>query len=111
MSYCLPPFVGLYRRRDNDFISKIVSKNAKLYTIEERKLRRFFKCTQYFEIKNKCFATKNYKKSFLEHLHKCHSKQKLFCVYCFPFISHTNQDKVVFILIIFILLLLLLLIN
>ena len=93
----LPRDVGHYRRLMTDPMPKVMSKLSDKLIIEEKKLKRFFKCTK-FNLKCgnelfQCFATKNFAKSFVQHLNNKHSFDLFYCVYCYPNIN-VDENKV-----------------
>src|SRR5260370_22782546 len=83
-SDCLPTFVGQYER--SKVSPRITRSDQKVASIEEKKLRHFYKCTKFnlTNAKTNCFATKNFNKNFLHHLNTKHKSMKFYCVYCYP---------------------------
>ena len=98
----LPTYVRPYDRSVTDSMSKELKISAKTSCIEEKKLRRFFKCTK-FNLRTgirseQCFVCRNSKSRFEDHLKTNHSNQEFYCCYCYPKLSY-GENQVLFALV------------
>ena len=93
----LPRFVVRYRKPVTDSVINVVNLDKPLGSLTEKKLRRFFKCTKFnltLDRYDQCFATKNSKHAFEDHLKTKHKTQSFYCCYCNPNLNNENKVSI-----------------